>query len=312
MGPAAWTRYAGGVRGYLVIANSNAGGVDRRRALDAAVGVLAAAAPTEVREPKGPDDLDAVLADLQGRVPVVAGGDGSLHLVVNRLRRLGTLGQVAVGLLPLGTGNDFATGAGLPLDAVTAARGLVTGRRRRFDLLEDDTGTVVVNAAHLGLGAEAAAAAAGKARLGPLAYALGALLAGVRKEGWRLRVRVDGAACPTDGPLLMVAVANGPSIGGGTPLCPPARPDDGTLDVVVVAATGAAARLGFARALRTGTHLDRDDVRHLRGVSVRISGEPVPEDADGELRGELTARHYRVLPGAWSLLGAPAPGGGPA
>jgi diacylglycerol kinase family enzyme len=297
------------VRGYLVIANSNAGGEDRR-ALDAAVSVLAAAAPTEVREPEGPDDLDAVLAELEGRVPVVAGGDGSLHLVVNRLRRLGSLGRVAVGLLPLGTGNDFATAAGLPLDAVAAARGLTTGRRRRFDLLEDDTGTVVVNAAHLGLGAEAAAAAVGKARLGPLAYALGALLAGIREEGWRLRVSVDGVACPTDGPLLMVAVANGPTIGGGTPLCPPARPDDGTLDVVVVAVTGA--RLGFARALRAGTHLDRDDVRHLRGASVRISGEPVPEDADGELRGELTTRRYRVLPGAWSLLGAPAPGGAPA
>ena len=296
----------------MVIANPNAGGVDRR-ALDAAVGVLAAAAPTEVREPEGPDGLDAVLAELEDRVPVVAGGDGSLHLIVNRLRRLGALDRVAVGLLPLGTGNDFATAVGLPLDAVAAAQSLATGRRRRFDLLEDDTGTVVVNAAHLGLGAEAAAAAAGgKARLGPLAYALGALLAGAREEGCTLQVSVDGAACPTDGPLLMVAVANGPSIGGGTPLCPPARPDDGILDVVLVADTGAAARLGFARALRAGTHLDRDDVRHLRGTSVRISGEPVPEDADGELRGELTTRRYRVLPGAWSLLGAPAHGGGPA
>jgi YegS C-terminal NAD kinase beta sandwich-like domain len=81
---------------------------------------------------------------------------------------------------------------------------------------------------------------------------------------------------------------------------------------VLAAATGAAARLGLARAPRAGTHLDRDDARHLRGASVRISGAPVPEDADGELRGELTTRRYRVLPGAWSLLGAPAPGGGPA
>jgi YegS/Rv2252/BmrU family lipid kinase len=290
------------MRGYLVIANALAGGADRE-AVDAAAGVLAAAGPTEVRQPADPDDLDAVLAELDGRVPVVAGGDGSLHLVVNRLRRLGRLDQVTVGLLPLGTGNDFARAAGVPLDPVAAAGALTAGRSRRFDLLEDDAGTVVVNAAHAGLGAEAAAVATGyKPQLGPLAYPVGALIAGVRAGGWELRVRVDGTTVAGDAPLLMVGIANGPTIGGGTPLAPGARPDDGLLDVVVVAAVGPAARVAFATALRTGAHLHRDDVHHLRGTSVRVSGEPVRHNADGELSDPVPAREYRVLPAAWSLL----------
>jgi diacylglycerol kinase family enzyme len=293
--------------GYLVIANAHAGGVESE-ALDAAVAVLAAAAPTEVCISTDPAALDAAMKGLDGRVPVVAGGNGSLHLVVNRLRRLGRLDQVSVGLLPLGTGNDFARAAGVPLDPRAAAVALNTARPRRFDLLEDDTGRVVVNAAHAGLGAEAAAAAADhKARLGRMAYPLGALLAGLREEGWTLRVSVDGTPCVTGERLLMVGVANGPTIGGGTPLCPMARADDGLLDVVVVAAVDSAARVGFAAALRAGTHLDREDVRHLRGTRVQVSGEPVRHNVDGELDAEATDRGYLVLPSAWSLLVPDAP-----
>jgi diacylglycerol kinase family enzyme len=293
------------MRRYLVIANAHAGSVERE-ALDAAVGVLSAAAPTEVHMSTDPAALNAALAGLDDRVPVVAGGDGSLHLVANRLRRMGRLDRVTLGLLPLGTGNDFARAAGVPLDPLAAAVALTTAQPRRFDLLEDDTGRVVVNAAHAGLGAEAAAAAADhKARLGPLAYPLGALLAGLREEGWALRVSVDGTACAIGERLLMVAVANGPTIGGGTPLCPMAQAGDGRLDVLAVAAVGPVARMGFAAALRAGTHLDRDDVHHLQGTRVRISGEPVRHNADGELDGEVTDRCYLVLPGAWSLLVRP-------
>ncbi|HZC99214.1 MAG TPA: diacylglycerol kinase family protein [Actinomycetes bacterium] len=295
------------MRRYLVIANTHAGSVERE-ALDAVVGVLSAAGPTEVHMSTDSAALDAALMGLDGRVPVVAGGDGSLHLVVNRLRRLGRLEQVTVGLLPLGTGNDFARAAGVPLDPLAAAVALATARPRRFDLLEDDTGRMVVNAAHAGLGAEAAAAAADhKARLGPLAYPLGALLTGLREEGWALRVSVDGTPYPTGERLLMVGVANGPTIGGGTALCPMARADDGRLDVVAVAAVGPAARVGFAAALRAGTHLDRDDVHHLRGTRVQVSGEPVRHNADGELDAEVTDRGYLVLHGAWSLLVPDAP-----
>jgi len=115
------------MRRYLVIANAHAGRVERE-ALDAAVGVLSAAGPTEVHMSTDAAALDAALTGLDGRIPVVAGGDGSLHLVVNRLRRAGRLDQVTLGLVPLGTGNDFARAARVPLDPLVAAVALTTAR----------------------------------------------------------------------------------------------------------------------------------------------------------------------------------------
>jgi diacylglycerol kinase (ATP) len=120
---------------------------------------------------------------------------------------------------------------------------------------------------------------------------------------------VDGTHIAGGERLLMVGVANGPTIGGGTPLCPVARADDGRLDVVVVAAVGRAARAGFAAALRAGTHLARDDVHHRQGTRIQVGGEPVRHNADGELDTEATDRGYRVLPAAWSLFVPDAPAG---
>ena len=100
----------------------------------------------------------------------------------------------------------------------------------------------------------------------------------------------------------MVGIANAPSIGGGTRLVPPAVPDDGELDVIVVSAVTAAARVAFGVALRDGVHLDRDDVVHLRGRTVTIAGEAVAHDLDGELTDPRESCTYTVEPGAWRML----------
>jgi diacylglycerol kinase family enzyme len=288
--------------GWFAIANGNAGTAERA-AVDAALSVLAEDAPTRLVLTDHADDLEGALDDAVGHRPVVVGGDGSLHLVVARLRARGTLGTTTLGLVPLGTGNDLARGVGLPLDPAEAARRVVTGTPHPMDLLVDDAGGVVVNAVHAGLGAAAAERADGlKDRLGALAYPLGTLLAGVRAEGWDLTVEVDGEVVHTGEPVLMVGVANGPSIGGGTLLHPGATPDDGRLEVVVVTATGPIARAAFGSDLRRSTHLERDDVSTWQGRSVRIHGEAVAYDGDGELEDDVVDRTYRVEAGAWSLL----------
>jgi diacylglycerol kinase family enzyme len=288
--------------GFLVVANGNAGSAERAE-VDTALGILAEAAPVRLRPTASPDDVDAVLDGVDDRPTVVAGGDGSLHLVVARLRAR-RQSAAPVGLVPLGTGNDFARGAGVPLDPADAAHRIVDGRPRPIDVLVDDDGGIVVNAVHAGVGAVAADRAEGmKDRLGPLAYPVGAVLAAVRADGWRLDVTVDGTPLPLPGDrVLMVGVGNGPSIGGGTPLCPDAEPDDGALDVVVACATGPAARAAFGRALRSGRHVERDDVVAVRGREVRITGDAVGYDADGELDENVTDRTYRVEPAAWSLV----------
>jgi YegS/Rv2252/BmrU family lipid kinase len=287
--------------GLLLVVNAAAGSADAA-ALDGALATLRGARDVEVARTSSPEDLDAVLDTLDGRALVVAGGDGSLHLAVARLRARGLLADVPVGLVPLGTGNDLARGLGLPLDPSAAAEGILHARPRTLDLIEADDGRVVVNASHAGLGAAAAQRSEDlKDALGAAAYPLGALLAGVRESGSDLTVTVDGAVV-SRGPTLMVGIANGPSIGGGTPLAPGAVPDDGLLDVVVVTAVGPLARTAFAAALRRGTHVERDDVTTLRGREVEITGEPVPHDLDGEVVDPGPTR-YRIAPAAWRLLG---------
>lgn len=295
---------APGAPGSLLIVNANAGST-----ADAAVEAAGAALPgwptaVEVAATADVDDLGAALGRLGGRRLVVVGGDGSIHAVVQALRDRGELADVPVGIVPLGTGNDLARGLGLPLDPAEAGAVIAAGAPHRLDLLVDDRGGVVVNVAHAGLGASAAEAADDlKGRLGALAYPVGALLAGARESGWALQVEVDGRPLLAEGAtVLLVGVGNSSSIGGGTPLCPDAVPDDGLLDVVVATATGPAARVSFGAALRTGRHVDRDDVVTARGRVVRIAGEPVGHNADGEISEPVPERTYAVEPGAWSVL----------
>ncbi|MDQ3974755.1 MAG: hypothetical protein M3276_10600 [Actinomycetota bacterium] len=291
---------------FLLIVNAAAGAAEEQR-VEAARALLAGAGGVDVVHTRAVEELEAALAGAEGRRVVVAGGDGSIHLTVQLLwhRHPAGLATTELGLVPLGTGNDLATGLGLPADPVEAARVCAQGRPRRLDLIVADDGAVVVNAAHAGLGAAAAQRAEGlKQPLGALAYPVGALVAGVREAGYQLKVSLDGRGVH-DGGTLMVGVANGPSIGGGTALVPQATPDDGLLDLVVVGALGPAARLAFAAALRSGTHLDRDDVLWMRGRAVTIAGDPVAHDLDGEVTEEASRRRYELVPAAWQLLAPP-------
>lgn len=289
--------------GHLLLASAQAGSAEDD-AIEAARAVLAEAGPVELVSTATPEELDRALDACGSRSLVVAGGDGSLHLAVTRLRARGELADRPIALVPLGTGNDLARALGLPLDPAEAARLVLTGRHLPMDLLADDAGGIVINAVHVGVGAEAAARAGRlKPLVGLLAYPLGAVFAGLRSTGWRLRVEVDGKVLADDHRRsLMVGIGNGPSIGGGTPLLPHACPDDGLLDVVVSRATGPLARVRYGNALREGSHLTDPDVRTARGRTVTISGEPVGVNADGELGDQVTRRTWTVEPGAWSLL----------
>lgn len=287
----------------LVVTNASAGSAGDEQ-VDAALAVLEERADVRVERCSELADLDRVLASRDGRTVVVVGGDGSVHLAVDRLLGLGELSPTEpLGLVPLGTGNDLARTLGIPLDPAEAAKALLSGTARTLDLAVDDAGGVVVNAAHLGVGAEAAErASAWKKRLGKAAYAVGGVLAGAGATGWDLRVEVDGEPFPLDEEVLMVGLANGRTIGGGAELAPDAEPDDGLLDVVVATSTGPLARLGFAVAMREGEHVDRDDVHTVRARTVTVTGDAFPLNADGELSGPLTSRTWTVRPGAWAVL----------
>lgn len=294
----------GDCRHILLLTNPGAGSVDES-AISAASAVWRSAGVTITRL-----DLDEstsvwrkeALSPVYDRV-VLAGGDGTVHRVVSALADAHQLSALTFGILPLGTGNDLARGLGLPGDPNLAARVVLHGARRPLDLLRDDRGGVVVNAAHVGLGALASERAQGmKEVLGPLGYAAAALVAGASMKDYVISVRVDGRALTeNDERLLMVGLGVGNSIGGGARLAPEASPDDGLVDVVLVSATGPISRAAFARSLQQGSHVAREDVRVVRGRHVRVDAEDCPLNVDGEVLGDAGTIEWTVVPGGWAV-----------
>lgn len=300
-----------GPRPVVLLVNREAGTAEEGR-VRAARDVLASQREVETAETAEPEEVDGVVAGLDGRCLVVCGGDGSVSLAVSRLHAADLLDEVTVGIIPLGTGNDLARTLGIPPDPAEAAQVVLADRPRGLDVVVDDDGTVV-NAAHAGIGAEAAQRSRPlKDVIGALAYPAGAAAAGLTTGGWALEVVCDGrpVATPRD-PLLMVAVANGPTVGGGTAVCPGAVPDDGRCDVLVCGATGPLERARFGAALLEGTHGEREDVAVLRAGHVTVRGEPVAWSVDGEITDPVTARAWHVEPRSWTAL-VPADRGGPA
>lgn len=274
----------------LLIANASAGTLEQE-ALESALAVLRELADVQVESTEDADDLERVLTDNQQCSVVVAGGDGSLHAVVNALNRLQLLGAAPLGLIPLGTGNDFARGVGIPLDPEEAARLIARGRTTSTDLIVDDTGLVVTNNAHLGVGAEASRAAhKWKPRLGRVGYALGALSAGYQPQFVRVTVTVDGRAIITRRRVAQVAIGNGSRVGGGTELLPGADPADGELVVIVSRARGTLRRLAYVARLRTGKHHLMKEVDRTTGCHVTVEGDPFYVITDGEISEDSTRR----------------------
>jgi diacylglycerol kinase (ATP) len=292
----------------LLITNSEAGGA-QHDALEVALGVLREDADVEVALTTNPGELDGVLHRAGCRSIVVAGGDGSLHAVVSALHRRHELAQRTLGLIPLGTGNDFARALEIPLDPAEAAAALVSGKPHRMDLIVDELGGVVVNSVHAGASAQASRRGARwKKRLGPygfgiLGYPIGAALSSIKPPFVRLRVEADGeVVSDVDKHVLMVAIGNGTSVGGGTELTPDADPTDGRLDVMVSLATGPIERFGYAWNLRNADHASRDDVITLRAKQVTISGEDFYLAADGEISGPERRRSWHLEPAAYALI----------
>jgi YegS/Rv2252/BmrU family lipid kinase len=297
----------------LVITNDDAGTADDD-ALGAALEILRAKCSVEVQSTSRPGELDGVLQRAGSRRIVVAGGDGSLHAVVAALHRRHDLQDAVVGLLPMGTGNDFARTLDIPLDLEEAAEIIVAGEVRPMDLIVDELGEVVVNNVHVGAGAQASRRGArwkerlgsvgvGKANLGKLGYPIGALLAAFHPPSVHMHVEVDGeVVTDLDQPVLMVSIGNGANVGGGTELTPEADPEDGKVDVMISHAIGAGAKIGYALSLRRGEHHHRDDVQYFRAKQVTISGDEFWISADGEISGPERQRSWRVEPGAYSFI----------
>lgn len=291
-----------GPRPHLVLANDSAGSTSRRD-VALAVSRLAEHAPTELRWTSAPEEFEELVRDSSGQQLVIAGGDGSLHLALQTLDGLGRTDD-PVGIIPLGTGNDFARNHDIPLDPQEAADVVLGGRSRAVDAIElRDDGShreLVANNLHLGMGVDSARAAQRwKPALKRFAYPVATAWTGATGGSEALKVTVEGEVV-WDGPLLACLFLLGPSMGGGVELV---DTNEGTIDVVVVEPVEPRDRIALVRAaMRDGlTETDRAHRWTARRVSVHAAGT-IEADIDGELAEHERALHLELEPRAWHVL----------
>lgn len=282
---------------YLVVANAAAGS---SAGLEEAVAILDADGGCEVVWTDGAEDIDRALQSCEGTV-IIAGGDGSIHLVVNRMAEMGRLDS-PVGILPLGTGNDLARGLDLPLDPEQAARRLASATPSRLPLLAAPNGEVAVNNAHTGLGVAAARRGAEwKERLGSLAYTAGSLTEGLSYDGLSVEVTVDGGMFYS-GECLALMVLVGPSAGGGFRPLSDVDPADPILDVLVVGIGDQPGRTGLVANALVGRLENDDEVLRQRGrrVEATVGGEEW--ELDGEFRSWADPVSMSLDAHTWTVL----------
>lgn len=220
------------------------------------------------------------------RTLIAGGGDGSLQEVAKALLQSGVEADLAV--MPLGTANDFARAAGIPLEPYEALRLLETPPVH-VDIGEMN-GQPFLNMATGGFGSKVTASTSEdlKRMLGGGAY----LLTGLSRfaEIRSTRGRFHGADFAWEGEFLALGIGNGRQAGGGQELCPQALLDDGLLDICIIPA--AEDTVGTLGTLLSGGLLGVDAV----AVTARLAWLEVeaPEDIDINLDGEpLTAQKMR-------------------
>lgn len=254
-------------------------------------------------------------AEQRPAVVVAAGGDGTVRLVAQELAGTG----VPLGVIPLGTGNDFARANGIPSDVAGALDRIVRRSTRAIDLLEVN-GRPFVTAGGIGIGAHSALVVPWIKALHPLARmaadslgtAIYRIAAGANvlfrpglAEHVRLTWRVPGEL--TDRTMDVrthgVFVANQRMLGGGMALPVPADNADGALDVCVVHDVARVRLLAALVRLLRGAPLAPDVASTWRAVRVTIETDRrVAFFGCGELVAEGTRFDVRVLPGALRVL----------
>lgn len=266
---------------------------------------------------------------------IAAGGDGTLSNVAAALARRPAPADAlpTLGLVPLGTANDFATAAGLPVDPRDALQLLLDVPARPIDLLRIDAADGEHWCANLASGGFGTAVTVEtdeglKKMLGGLAYLLTGIARLGRIDPIRARIvgedgRADdsgGTAFDWRGEFIALGLGNGRQAGGGQVLCPDARIDDGLLDLTIVPELSGEVAATIATLVAQGQHaaLERIAVRtRLRRVAVEaaspfvlnLDGEPVEsarfeiECVPGRLRMHLPADcPLRVVRGAGEPL----------
>lgn len=224
-------------------------------------------------------------------VIVSASGDGTLNETLNGLMRARKAGfnHAALGVIAIGTGNDFAGGVGIPADFEQSIDALLADKRKKIDIGlvsggDYPEGRYFCNS--IGIGFDAAVGfAAVNARFlrGMPAYLVGVIQAVFfYYKPPRLRIEMDGQAIEQDS--LMVSIMNGNRVGGGFRMAPNGRPDDGYLDLCIAEKAGKLRIFQLIPMFIQGSQEGQPEIKMRRARQVEITALEgnFPAHADGE------------------------------
>jgi lipid kinase YegS len=286
-------------RKVQLILNGKAAGNDALRT--AVARQRAAGHSIEVRETWEKGDARRLVAEA-GEVDllIAAGGDGTVNEVVHGLMDLSRIARPVLGVVPLGTANDFAIGCGIPRDPEEALTLCMESEGVPVDVGKANEHWFL-NAASIGFGAEVTATTPPELKhlLGAAAYTvMGAILA-TNLRHYQGRLTLPDREITGSGPVAIVG--NGRQTGGGVQVAPRARIDDGLLDVLVVREIPAMALLAAARELKElspdGEYISYSqtpwaEVHTEEAIPVNLDGEPV---RFSNVRYEAVARAIRLI-----------------
>jgi diacylglycerol kinase (ATP) len=238
-----------------------------------------------IRDPvRLPETVREVLHEGSGyRLLVLGGGDGSVSSVVDFLAHH----DVILGLLPLGTANDFARTLEIPSDIEKACETIAGGKVVDVDLgLAGDNYYVNVASVGLSVGVTQTLSPRLKRRIGAFAYPTAAIRAFLDHEPFSAKLTFpDGDHEPVEYErLLQVAVGNGRFYGGGMVVAPQSGIDDRSLDIYAIEMGRHRDLIGVVRYLKSGDFIQQEGVHHHRTERVRLETEPeLPVNIDGEV-----------------------------
>lgn len=257
-----------------------------REGIEAAAAILRGADIELVEADCEPDHLRDRIASQRHDLSCVlaAGGDGTVNAVGRAMMET----RLPLGVLPLGTANDFARSVGIPPDLAAAARIIAEGHLRTIDVGEAN-GHAFFNVASVGLAVDLAKSLTTerKRRFGRFSYALTAarLLAQTRPFHATLSGREDaGDLADVLVRTLQVSVGNGRYYGGGNVVAPDARIDDGLLHLYSLEFPQIWRMALMVPSFPHGRHGSMREVRTAQGHSFKVvTRKPRPVNADGEL-----------------------------
>lgn len=231
-------------------------------------------------------------------VVVGVGGDGTLQEIAAGLPATGTLG-----IIPAGTGNDFPHNLGIPKHPERALDMLLRSRPIQVDRCRVN-GRPFLNVAGVGFDAKVAKQVKENPTRGSgtIPYLAAVFTQLVAHKNAQVTIYADDRVI--EAKVLLVAVGNGAYLGGGMHICPHAKLDDGLFDICIAGDLGKLESvLNLAKIFR-GTHVGHPKVTYLKARRVRIEGDDLPCQADGEPFGG-TPVEFEMDPGALRVMAPP-------